>query len=277
MNAKQTALVNDLKVSIKAEEIVNQIANHYRASLQASEAASSADHLPPLVEEYFDKRGDEGVWKDRLGELMDAWADGVNERAFIADRGDPLEVSDEDFHSSYEGRKTYIERELEDAVREAERLKERCRDAGYDVEQYRTARRSETASDAFEPLLAPQHPFSETYVQDELSSDVDPTEPQPSERRIDTWLRAVSPDDNEPAGDPTVQWPAPETALLPDGNAAEQCLPLNEMEPEVGPITSTETGPTRSSALATVVETDQRISPHSTAASATQSYSIRNL
>lgn len=102
---------------------------------------SGAD-TPPLVREFFEKLGDIGIFEERLMELEDTYQEGLIHRDFVKDRLEELEVSDEEFRASHEHRCYYIQRDLDNAMTLAEELRQKCIEAGLEVDQHRERRES---------------------------------------------------------------------------------------------------------------------------------------
>lgn len=121
-------------------------------------AQESADHLPPLLEAYYDRIGDVGIFQERLNDLDYAHKEARVERNFFADQRSPfaavdeeqepdwqfsdrqmhqwppLDISDKEFESSHQLRRQQMLAELEAAQREADDLAAECRGVGIDPE-----------------------------------------------------------------------------------------------------------------------------------------------
>lgn len=226
LNEKQKALWRDLNDPLKTAEIKEEMLTAGPEQSVARPGTRSATELPTIVEEYFDRRGDIGVWMERQQELDEAYAEGKAEREFIADRGDPLDVTNEEFDKQFQDRREHIERELEIAQKEADELERRCQAEGHDLAAYRTTRRSDTAS-VMSPSERPTTSYS-PVLQAVRELDVNPVELQPPARQagVSTWLRGIDWEDMERA-DATIP-SVPET-------------PVQEQQSDDAPVLSSPT------------------------------------
>lgn len=97
----------------------------------------TTEQPPELVSEYFDKEGDVKVFRERLRDLEAHYYEGQDAREIVKDRGDSLEVSDEQFELTHRARREKMERDLDNALQRASELGRRCKDAGYDLNFFR--------------------------------------------------------------------------------------------------------------------------------------------
>lgn len=202
LNAKQKALFEDLKDPEKAKMVIERIITDEPLELHKQESTKAASEIPTLVDRYFDRRGDVGVWLERLDELEEAWAEELAEREFIADRGDPLEVPTEVLFSNYENQKASMEKELRQAEEDAKNLERRCQEAGYNIDEYRMTRRSETASEPSETLMS-HYPLVAGPLST-INMHPHPSSQRP-ETQIHSWLSEV----------PITESAPPEQASIP--------------------------------------------------------------
>ena len=216
LNEKQKRLRDDLRDRERSTQLVQQIVAETQVPLHTPASLRPTSDIPPIVERYFDRRGDVGVWMEREDELQEAWAEGLAERAFIADRGDPLEVTDEEFNDRYEQRLEHIKEELELARKDAEGLEMLCREAGHNVEAYRTTRRSESASDLSERRTASYSYTFQAIPEIDLDAGASQESARQPARRIDSWLRTVDLSDTGVTEDPVMPASAPQTPRLGD-------------------------------------------------------------
>ena len=174
----------------------------------SSKATSRAGtKTPSLIEEYFDEKGNAGVFRERLQEQEYWFHEGLLERALIADRGDPLDVSDEKYVETYNARRKDLKDDVEAAEAKAMALAERCREAGLDIDKYRknnpsiqgasTAGRTNSAFGIYipgdeEPGMA-MGPLYEEKSHSPVRNR--------SAKQINTWLRSVP---NHVDHDPTI-------------------------------------------------------------------------
>lgn len=174
----QATLVADLKHPPTAYMLAREIRKWSKAASGAAKRSRTHSDVPSLVQKYFDKKAEVGVWLERQEELQDAREEGRVEREFIADRGDPLEVSDEDFNANYDVRLAYIASELKVAQGEAEDLLQKCTASDYEPWRWQTRPDSSLSTASSETPLP----------------DVDPepiVRPAKSRQAIDSWLRTV--------------------------------------------------------------------------------------
>ena len=185
----------DFVSELKSEAMNAPLAPSERHSRQTSEA-----ELPPLVAQYFDMKGDVGIFQERLQECDFNYGEGVTERGFLRERGDPVVPSDEEFDYNYRTRRSKIEEDLRTAQDEVDILRQRCADAGYSLEDYRTFRPSmytaSTQQSGHAAALAhvPPEPLIHELRVGPFGPSVD-TE-RHSTQRIGTWLREVEPDES---------------------------------------------------------------------------------
>ncbi|KAK5123697.1 hypothetical protein LTR85_002333 [Meristemomyces frigidus] len=142
-----------------------------------SEVASESD-TPALLAAYFDRKGDVGVYRERLAELDMAHDDGLMQRELIADRGDALSITDEQFNDDYVSQQNVILRDLEAAEVDAAELAERCKEAGFRTDI--TRRLSTPAGSA--RLVLGEHAAAPT------SLTISPTG---QATNVDNWLESL--------------------------------------------------------------------------------------
>jgi hypothetical protein len=123
-----------------------------------------------------------------------AHAEGLTERGFLRERGDPVETSNEEFEYNYRKRRAEIELDLRTAQDEANILHHRCVDAGHHLDDYRTSRPSiVTASTppSIHVLSESNNPLHQMHgVHGALTVAPTTAERHPTQW-IGTWLRAV--------------------------------------------------------------------------------------
>ena len=104
------------------------------SSSTSGSATHSASQMDPLLARYFDRKGDEGVFRERLQELEYYHAEGLVEREFFADRGETLDISDDGFLDDYHTRREQVLSDLHAAEREAADLAAQCHAAGLNTD-----------------------------------------------------------------------------------------------------------------------------------------------
>ena len=185
----------DFVTELKSEAMHAPLAPSERISHQSSEAV-----LPPLVAQYFDMNGDVGIYQERLQECDFNHAEGETERAFLRERGDQVEPSDEEFNHNYRTRRKEIEEDLRTAQEEVDILKQRCLDKGHHPDEWRTSRHSiHPPSIQQSGYAAPEDSAAIPMIR-EISLGILEAPAQVerhSTQRIDTWLRTVEPEPSD--------------------------------------------------------------------------------
>ncbi|KAK5170649.1 uncharacterized protein LTR77_005238 [Saxophila tyrrhenica] len=105
-------------------------------ALSVSDVVSSTTSptgVDPMLTEYYSKQGDVGILLERLQELEYTHQEGMETRAFMAERGDNLEVVDEEFERNHQDRKQQLQLELDHARIAAAALRSQCESRGIDV------------------------------------------------------------------------------------------------------------------------------------------------
>ncbi|KAK5112762.1 hypothetical protein LTR62_003860 [Meristemomyces frigidus] len=103
------------------------------SSASTAPTASHSD-TPTLLRKYFDRKGDAGIYRERLMELDEYHYEGVVTREMFRDRGEPLETSEVEFVAQYEEQRRGIVVGLEAAEADAKALKQQCEDNHLSVE-----------------------------------------------------------------------------------------------------------------------------------------------
>ena len=191
---KQKTIQQTMKSPTFAAHLRAEMLEPSLATSELSSRPKSRSNTPSLVAEYFDKAGDVGIQRERLEELDFSHMEGLQERDFVKERGDQLEVSDEQFVENYNARREEIQQDLEVAQAEAERLRARCTREGLDIKIHRTA--------AAPSGVSSSPPASELPDTNLMSSvprvhelglpSISFVDPATSSRRIKGWLRDVT-------------------------------------------------------------------------------------
>ena len=180
-----------------AKDFVSELKSEaMQAPLAPSEAnsKSSESSLPPLLAQYFDRKGDVGIYQERLQECDFNHGEGVTERAFLRDRGEKVVPSDEAFDYNYRTRRREIEEDLRTAQEEVDILRQRCLDNGDNPDEWRASRRSmNPVSTQPSGYTAPNDiDIGPTIHQIPLGALELPLQAErQSTRRIDRWLQTV--------------------------------------------------------------------------------------
>jgi hypothetical protein len=113
--------------------------------------SSARSETPPLLAQYYDRKGDIGIFRERLQELEYHYQEELDERDIAIERGDPLDVSEEQFNKNYELQREAIIFDLTQAENDAQTLAQRCRAEGLEI----TERRPDSSEEAaLSPLQA---------------------------------------------------------------------------------------------------------------------------
>lgn len=102
-------------------------------SRDTSVAGESVSDTPSLLAQYYDSKGDVGIYFERLVELEYSYSEDTVQRNFLADQGHISPETDEEFEAKYIQRRNEINVKLGSARAEAARLEEECRQAGYEI------------------------------------------------------------------------------------------------------------------------------------------------
>ena len=104
-----------------------------QSSLESSDESldlSSHSDTPTLLADYYDRKGDIGVFRERLVELEYNYHDDLAERELVVDRGDEPHVSDEHYYQDFVTQRRVILDDLSAAERDVSLLAARCEAAG---------------------------------------------------------------------------------------------------------------------------------------------------
>lgn len=172
-----------------------------RPPFSSPTASKAGTATPPLVAKYFDEKGNAGIFRERLQEEEYWHHEGLIERALITDRGDVLDVTDEQFQQNYDHVRRNLDADIAMAEAKAAALKQQCEDAGLDIDKYR---RTVPSIEAASTAGRTQSVFGLAVPEDALSDieaiAVQTTRPISiqsirASNKIDSWLRNVSNED----------------------------------------------------------------------------------
>ena len=203
--AEQEEVQKRMHSSNFISEVQKEMMNEAYAQSEQSSRSSSESSIPPLVAEYFERKGDIGIYYERLQELDFNHEEGLMERGFLHDRGDPVEPSDEEFQSNYKSQRKQIEYDLETAEEEAEMLRKRCEDEGLDPNIHRTSGPSmfPTSTQISGQALSQSHSVAPQVHEFQLRAPFPAVNLDPV-NRIDDWRRNVPIE--EANGPPNLEW-----------------------------------------------------------------------
>ena len=115
------------------EPFESQFNSGLHSAMSVTTDDSSSD-LPPLLAEYFDRKGDVGIHYERLQEHDFYHQEALTERTRVRKRGCFVDVPDHQFDQSYQDRRNLIIRDLRVAEADVDALALRCREAGIDID-----------------------------------------------------------------------------------------------------------------------------------------------
>ncbi|TKA56550.1 hypothetical protein B0A55_12160 [Friedmanniomyces simplex] len=168
-------------------------------SLGARTAASTKSNTPSLLKLFYERKGDEGIFLERLQEQELFYREGLVERDLVADRGDPLPMTDEQFEHDCRVQYEDILSDLLAAQKDVVRLRDQCEAAGLETEVRRPPSDDLSFSnpppvddDPISPPLVP-HEFLQTVDGQPLLDGARPSD-RPGDNVIQGWLDNVSAD-----------------------------------------------------------------------------------
>ncbi|KAK4950625.1 hypothetical protein LTR10_010618 [Elasticomyces elasticus] len=138
-----------LEVGLKAEEhLVLQIVRSFTGaspanatdvgSQDADALAGNKSDTPPLLRQWINSKAGENLCRDRLMEHGRVHRDQCAQRNLVAERGDPLQLTDEEFENNYQNERQQLVKELESAEIETTILYKQCEAAGLDTDMRRS-------------------------------------------------------------------------------------------------------------------------------------------
>lgn len=161
----------------------SEVSSHRLSPSHSTHERSGFGDIHPLLAEYFDRKGDVSIMIERLHELQFDHSEGLLSREILADRGDALDTTDQQFQNEFIARRDEILRELEAAEADTVALKAQCEAAGLDTV---IVRESSISSEEQGTLAVPDVPL---VVRTAGSPVVRSIAPQESD--IESWLTDV--------------------------------------------------------------------------------------
>ncbi|KAK5696200.1 hypothetical protein LTR97_008620 [Elasticomyces elasticus] len=104
---------------------------------EAYTSTSIKSNTNPLLRRYYDRKGDEGIYLLRLQEHDILYSEGLVERELVAERGDPLPLSDEQYEHDFREYRDRILADLKAAQADVDQLRAQCEEAGLETEVVR--------------------------------------------------------------------------------------------------------------------------------------------
>lgn len=215
------------------------------ASDSTSQASAASSRMPSIVAQLFDHKADINIFAERLQELDYNHQEGRAERAFLADQGQELRPSDEEYELNYSSRRREIEQDYDRAQSKAALLSERCKEAGLDPDVFRRLRMRQFLENeaTMESTSDPGSAGSAGYVDFPMPRVYELPQSPPfhlpgqgvSTHRVANWLndlaapmsnRADSPPPIEPSQTPVSQ--LPDTSLIWDQEVRDVHLASSE-------------------------------------------------
>lgn len=187
----------------------------------ASKDSSTSMH--PILQEYYDRTGDIGVWQDRLVDLELAQRKAAISRETRANAGQAVFPSDIDFYDEYRQKRESILMEIALAKADSKRLRGECKALNLELSE------SESSAGGTEGRLPyqsnngpPKRVESSRESQDVQISDINllRTGHSAAKDRIDHWLGEVESEGmtNSPLQNDSTQPPSSAAQSLHIGN-----------------------------------------------------------
>lgn len=192
-----TKMIEDIQKNMRspnfAEDLRTELLEGSFLSQDSSFTTNSEEELHPLIAEYFDLHGTIGIYLERLQDLDYEHQEGLQEREFVRDRGDPLEPPDEQFYSNYNAQRNQTEQALNKARGQLEIVDARCKQAGLDPEMHRDAARSQRSVSPIPSIGLGTTRFMSVKPTNEATPHppLDLNTGGQSSLRIEGWLRRI--------------------------------------------------------------------------------------
>lgn len=145
----------------------------------------SKSDAPSLLAMYFDRKGDVGVFRDRLIELDYYYQEGLVERELIKDRHDELENTDEQFRDEYIKNRRKIESDLQAAEQDVADLTAKCHAAGIEITN--TVRRASSSLEEWSLRRSGSQPD----IDDPITTAAESKAGKRRKYRIEGWLEDI--------------------------------------------------------------------------------------
>ena len=105
------------------------------ADADSYDAMSFSETMHPHMIEYLERTGDVEIYEEQLGEIYQEYYDVLERQEVLRRVNLPLDEESQEFLDSYEEERTKAERQLDDAINEANRLQKLCKEEGLIGEQ----------------------------------------------------------------------------------------------------------------------------------------------
>ena len=145
------------KVGVNVADIGNA-----EGALSVSEEALT--EIPSLLERYYDRKGDIGIYCERLQNLREDYLEASETRELLNDQGQASEISEEEFQRIYGFQRLHIVSELEAAKHDAQILAQQCMDAGIRIETNRPASSTGAESSEAPPIFPVAIPSPRSHI-----------------------------------------------------------------------------------------------------------------
>ena len=167
----------------------------------SSECSRSDSSTPSLLRQFYDRKGDVGIFEERLTDLEYNYQETLVERDMIRDRGDEVDLTDTQHHEQYLGQRKIILDDLEKAEYEAAQLLQKCRQLGLEIGAHAKNFLVQSTSIDQHPDIADTTlplPFSEPFRRIGRFENTLPQSVNSSHARVRNWLQTVPQENPEP-------------------------------------------------------------------------------
>ncbi|KAK5742066.1 hypothetical protein LTR17_003574 [Elasticomyces elasticus] len=170
-----------------------------------SSSVQTPSDTPTLLLRYYQRKTDENVHIERLQHHNNVYWEQRDQRAFIADRGDPLPSTDEQFELEYNTEYDIILADILSAQADASKLKTECEAAGFSTD----VPVATTADVSWQPVVMEDRDLLHRVALQPSSKNLFVRES--GDLGIQSWLNDVPPE--SAAVDDIASFPADESAL----------------------------------------------------------------
>ncbi|KAK3075504.1 hypothetical protein LTR53_001121 [Teratosphaeriaceae sp. CCFEE 6253] len=170
-------------------------------SSEGHEVASAVSDTPTLLRNFYRRKGDVGIFLERLDGNDQAYRDARAERELVADRGEELLITDEQFEREYSTQHEQILSDLIEAEADIVRLQLLCGQAGLEITNVRPSSlfdRSSSARDSEHEDPTPPPPIGGGFLHTFDMQEGFLAAPGAAAQSIQGWLNEVSGEPTEP-------------------------------------------------------------------------------
>ncbi|KAK3115371.1 hypothetical protein LTR53_005362 [Teratosphaeriaceae sp. CCFEE 6253] len=170
-------------------------------SSEGHEVASAVSDIPTLLRDFYRRKGDVGIFLERLDGNDQAYRDARAERELVADRGEELLITDEQFEREYSTQHEQILSDLIEAEADIVRLQLLCGQAGLEITNVRPSSlfdRSSSARNSEPEDPTPPPPIGGGFLHTFDMQEGFLAAPGAAAQTIQGWLNEVSGEPTEP-------------------------------------------------------------------------------